>query len=120
MWDQYGIGSYSDVIAGIQWVIEHKAEYHIRVLNLSLSALKKSHYWDDPLNQAVIRAWQSGLVVVVAAGNNGPDPMSIGVPANNPYVITVGALTDAYTPEDWSDDYVPSFSATQVQHSKGL
>ncbi len=42
--DQYGIGSYSDVIAGIQWVIEHKAEYHIRVLNLSLSAPVQSHY----------------------------------------------------------------------------
>jgi serine protease AprX len=37
--------------------------------------------------------------------------MSIGVPANNPYVITVGALTDAYTPTDLSDDYIPSFSA---------
>jgi serine protease AprX len=109
--DKYGKGSYSQVIDGIQWAIAHKDEYNIRVMNLSLSAPVQSRYWEDPLNQAVMKAWQSGIVVVVAAGNSGPDPMSIGVPGNNPYVITVGALTDAYTPVDWSDDYVPTFSA---------
>jgi serine protease AprX len=109
--DKEGKGSYSQVIDGIQWAIEHKDEYNIRVMNLSLSAPVRSHYWADPLNQAVMKAWQSGIVVVVAAGNGGPDPMSIGVPGNNPYVITVGALTDAYTPTDWADDYVPTFSA---------
>ena len=45
-------------------------------------------------------AWEAGIVVVASAGNTGPDPMSIGVPGNIPYVITVGALTDSYTPED--------------------
>lgn len=109
--DKEGKGSYSQVIDGIQWAIDHKDEYNIRVMNLSLSAPVRSHYWADPLNQAVMKAWLSGIVVVVAAGNGGPDPMSIGVPGNNPYVITVGALTDAYTPDDWSDDYVPNFSA---------
>jgi subtilisin family serine protease len=109
--DEEGKGTYSQVIAGIQWVVEHKDEYNIRVMNLSLSAPVRSHYWDDPLNQAVMRAWGAGIVVVVAAGNSGPDPMSIGVPGNVPYAITVGALTDAYTPGDWSDDYIPPFSA---------
>ena len=94
-----GSGSYSNVIAGIQWVIDNKDKYNIRVMNLSLSAPPQSYYWDDPLNQAVMRAWQAGIVVVAAAGNGGPDPMSIGVPGNNPYVITVGAITDAYTPQ---------------------
>jgi subtilisin family serine protease len=109
--DEEGRGSYSQVIAGIQWVVDHKDEYNIRIMNLSLSAPVRSHYWDDPLNQAVMRAWEAGIVVVVAAGNNGPGPMSIGVPGNVPYVITVGALTDAYTPGDWSDDYIPTWSA---------
>jgi serine protease AprX len=109
--DETGKGSYSKVIDAIQWVIAHKSEHNIRVLNLSISAPVKSHYWDDPLNQAVMKAWQAGIVVVVAAGNSGPDPLSIGVPGNNPYVITVGALTDSYTPTDLSDDYIPSFSA---------
>ena len=109
--DHEGKGSYSQVIEGIQWTIDHKDEYNIRVMNMSLSAAPQSYYWDDPLNQAVMRAWQAGIVVVVAAGNSGPDPMSIGVPGNVPYVITVGALTDAYTSNDWSDDYIPPFSA---------
>ena len=67
-------------------------------MNLSLSAPARSHYWDDPLNQAVMAAWASGIVVVASAGNRGPAPMTIGVPGNVPYVITVGAVTDNYQP----------------------
>ncbi len=43
-------------------------------------------------------AWKAGIVVVVSAGNSGPDPMTVEVPGNVPYVITVGALTDNNTP----------------------
>ncbi len=106
-----GVGTYEQVIQGIQWVIEHKEEYNIRVINLSLVSFVQSPYWADPLNQAVMHAWANDIVVVVAAGNGGPEPMSIGVPGNNPYVITVGAFTDNYTPFDWGDDYITPFSA---------
>ena len=85
--------------------------YNIRVLNLSLGAPARSRYWDDPLNKAVMRAWQSGIVVVVSAGNSGPLPQTVGVPGNVPYVITVGAMTDNYTTSK-SDDRLASFSAT--------
>ncbi len=106
-----GFGTYEQVIQGIQWVVEHKDEYGIKIMNLSLVSPVQSPYWADPLNQAVTRAWAEGITVVVAAGNGGPDPMTIGVPGNNPYVITVGAFTDNYTPNDWSDDYIAPFSA---------
>ena len=96
--DNQGAGRYFDVIRGIQWMVQNRLTYGIRVLNLSLSAPPNSHYWDDPLNQAVMAAWASGVVVVAAAGNRGPEPMSIGVPGNVPYVITVGAVTDNYEP----------------------
>ena len=82
--DQNGEGSYSNVIAGIQWVMNQKTRYNIRVMNLSLDAPVQSFYWQDPLNQAVMAAWNAGIVVVVAAGNNGPNPMTIGVPGNVP------------------------------------
>jgi serine protease AprX len=49
-------------------------------------------------------AWKAGIVVVASAGNEGPGPMTIGVPGNVPYVITIGALTDNYTPYDPTDD----------------
>ena len=109
--DETGYGTYEMVIQGIQWVIDHHEQYNIRVLNLSLLADVYSPYWADPLDRAVMRAWAAGIVVVVAAGNSGPDPMVVGVPGNVPYVITVGAFTDNYTVYDWNDDYITSFSA---------
>ena len=109
--DSNGQGSYSNVIRGIQWVLLQKARYNIRVMNLSLSAPPNSPYWQDPLNQAVMAAWGSGIVVVVAAGNRGPQPMSIGVPGNVPYVITVGAVTDNYYPMQPGKYTLASFSS---------
>ena len=110
--DPDGSGSYADVIRGIDWLVTHKEEHGIRVLNLSFSAPPQSHYWDDPLNQAVMAAWEAGITVVASAGNTGPEPMTIGVPGNVPYVITVGAMTDNYTPDDPSDDHLANFSST--------
>src|SRR4029434_7435805 len=49
---------------------------------------------------------------VAAAGNEGPEPMTIGVPGNVPYVITVGALSDSGTPYNATDDKLASFSST--------
>jgi serine protease AprX len=109
--NEIGMGTYEQVIQGIQWVVQNKDVYNIRVMNLSLVALAQSPYWADPLNQAVMQAWASGIVAVAAAGNGGPGPMTVGVPGNIPYVITVGAYTDNYTPADWGDDYLAPFSA---------
>lgn len=106
-----GAGSYLDVIRGIEWAITYKDTYHIRVLNLSFSAPPQSYYWDDPLNQAVMRAWQAGIVVVVAAGNRGPAAMTVGVPGNVPYVISVGAMSDNGTAGNLTDDFLTSFSS---------
>ncbi len=108
--NEEGAGTYETVIQGLQWVIENKARYNIRIVNLSLVALVQSPYWADPLNQAVTQTWARGITVIVAAGNSGPGAMSISVPGNNPYVVTVGAFTDNFTPDDWNDDYIASFS----------
>ena len=109
--DENGYGTYDNVISGLQWVVDNKSKYKIRIVNLSLVSMVESPYWADPLSQAVTAAWAKGLTVIVAAGNEGPAPMSISNPGNNPYVVTVGAFTDAFTPEDWSDDYIADFSA---------
>jgi serine protease AprX len=82
--DGQGHGTYANVIRGLDWVLNNQAQYNIRVLNLSFSAPARSHYWDDPINQAVMQLWQAGVVVVASAGNTGPDAMTIGVPGNNP------------------------------------
>ena len=66
-----GWGHASTVIEAIYWAIEHKGQYGIRVLNLSLGTGVTESYRDDPLGQAVERAVSSGLVVVCSAGNFG-------------------------------------------------
>jgi serine protease AprX len=106
-----GGGRYIDVISGLNWIVANRKKYNIRVINLSFGAPPESYYWNDPLNQAVMAAWQAGIVVVVAAGNEGPAPMTIDVPGNVPYVITTGALTDNYTPYNLTDDRLASFSS---------
>jgi len=110
--DENGVGTYADVIAGIQYAVEHKDEFNIRVINLSLVSEVVSPYFVDPLNRAVEAAWADGIVVVGAAGNVGPKAETITVPGNDPYIITVGALDTNATPNDWSDDVLPSWSAT--------
>ena len=109
--DPTGAGTYESVINGLQWVIQNKETYNIRVVNMSLVSPAVAPYWADPLDQAVTAAWANGLVVITAAGNSGPGALSISVPGNNPYAITVGAFTDNYTPSNWDDDYIPDFSA---------
>jgi len=109
--DAEGKATYADVIRGIEWALQVKDQINLRVLNMSFSGPARSYYWEDPLNQAVMKAWQAGIVVVASAGNNGPDPMTIGVPGNVPYIITVGAMTDNYTESESSDDKLATFSA---------
>ncbi|MFC1579184.1 S8 family peptidase [Pseudomonadota bacterium] len=109
--DVAGQGDFLDIVRAVQWVVDNKDKYNIRVLNLSFSARPRWHYWQDPINQAIMRAWAAGITVVAAAGNEGPDPMTIGSPGNLPYIITVGAVTDSWTPETRDDDYIPDFSS---------
>jgi len=97
--DDAGQTSVLDVIYGVQFAVDHKSEYGIRVLNLSLNSTTAMSYKEDPLDAAVEQAWFKGIAVVTAAGNRGasaPDAVSYA-PANDPYVITVGAANDMGT-----------------------
>jgi len=108
--DSTGGGRVSDVIAGIQWVVQNKAAYNIQVINLSLGAPAAESYTTDPLSQAVEAAWNAGLVVTVAAGNSGPAPGTINTPGINPHIITVGAVDERGT-VDTTDDVIAGFSS---------
>ena len=109
--DATGSGSASSVIAGLQWVVAHKNDYGIRIVNLSLGAPTTQDYVHDPIAGAVEVAWLRGLVVVGAAGNGGPG--IVESPGIDPRIITVGAVDDMATP--WvSDDTVPAWSGWGV------
>ena len=94
----------SSVIEAIDWAIEHRAQYGIGVINLSLGAPVLQPYRDDPMCEAVERAVRAGIVVVAAAGNCGRSASGrmvsggITTPGNDPYVITVGAIDTHGTP----------------------
>lgn len=94
--DDQGNATVLDVLYAIQFAIDHRSEYNIRVLNLSLSSQSAQSYTTDPLDAAVESAWFDGIAVVVAAGNAGPGSVDYA-PANDPYVITVGAVGDQQT-----------------------
>ena len=111
-----GTGYTSDVIAGIDWVIENRSRYNIRVMNLSLGHPVGEPSATDPLCEAVARAVGAGIVVVASAGNDGQsaegNPILGGItsPGNSPFAITVGAL-NTWGTTDRSDDSVTSYSS---------
>jgi serine protease AprX len=103
-----------DVIQALQWVVENKDRYDVRVINISLNSVIADSYLRDPLSAAVEQAWFQGIVVVVSAGNLGTGQLAIDrSPANDPYVITVGAFDDNGT-ADRSDDHVTTWSSRGV------
>jgi serine protease AprX len=96
--DDDGNTTVLDVIYGIQFAVDHAADYGIRVINLSLSSTVAESYRTDPLDAAAESAWFAGLVVVTAAGNEGAANDGVTfAPANDPWVITAGALDDRGT-----------------------
>ena len=97
-----------NVIQGLQWVLENKDQYNIRVVNLSLNSTIAESYHSSPLDAAVEILWFNQIVVVASAGNNGYG--AIYPPANDPFIITVGATDDKGT-DTLSDDSVAKFSA---------
>lgn len=102
--DDMGKGNSSDVLAGIQWIISNKEKYNIRVANLSIGTLDSGS--DDPLVKAVNAAWDNGIVVIVAAGNNGPQLSTVTSPGISKKVITVGASDDQKLTTVWGDSLV--------------
>ncbi len=91
--DNSGAVDVSQVIAAIDWVVQHRnsGDLNIRVLNLSYNTDSDQHYVDDPLSKAVENAWNHGIVVVVSAGNEGKSVWNLASPATNPNVLAVSS-----------------------------
>jgi serine protease AprX len=99
-----------DAIYGLQFAVDHKDDYNIRVVNLSFRSTTAQSYTTDPLDAAAEQAWFDGIVVVAAAGNLGSAPDAVSYsPANDPYVLTVGGLDEMGT-KSRSDDVEASWS----------
>src|SRR5439155_27121294 len=107
-----GATDVSQVLAGIDWVVQHRNDngMNIRVLNLSFGTDGVQSYVLDPLAFAAENAWRKGIVVVVAAGNSQFGTNKLNDPAYDPYVIAVGA-DDPQGTLNVADDTVPAWSA---------
>lgn len=116
--DGNGAGNSSDIIAGMQWVADHHKEYNIRVMSLSLGAEPSTNRF-DPLAAAVEGIWKKGIVVVAAAGNEGPKQNTITTPGISPTIITVGAVDDKRT-VDAKDDVIAEFSSRGAARGKQI
>ena len=123
--DETGDGHISDVIAAMDYVVEHRARFNLRVINLSVASGVYESYTTDPLTLAARRAVEAGIVVVTAAGNlgrsakGGPQHGGITSPGNAPWVLTVGA-TDHHGTAARRDDTVAPFSSrgpTQIDRA---
>ena len=106
-----GATDVSVVLAGLQWIVSNRARYGIKVLNLSFGTDSTQSYLVDPIDYAVERVWRSGILVVVAAGNDGElGTPSVRKPGDDPFVLTVGAA-DLNNTGTTGDDVVAPFSS---------
>ncbi|WP_327002093.1 S8 family serine peptidase [Dactylosporangium sp. NBC_01737] len=102
----------SQMIAAIDWVVVHRnddAANPIKVVNLSYGSGGNPVTWTDPLQFAVEKAWQAGIVVVAAAGNNGNAAGALTNPATDDWVLAVGATATNGTTAT-TDDTLAAFT----------
>ena len=86
---------HDDIRRGLDWVIENRERYGIRIVNVSCGGDYEASYLDDRLSQSADEATRAGLLVCAASGNLGHHPQHPVIPpASAPSVLTVGGLDD--------------------------
>jgi serine protease AprX len=114
-----GTTDLANLILGLQWAVDHKIGYGIKVLNMSLGFQTAMSTVINPLDQAVQAVWGAGIAVVVSAGNSGPFNGTVLSPGDDPLVITVGALDDMAT-SSLTDDEMCDFSSAGPTFADGF
>ncbi|SET48033.1 serine protease AprX [Oceanobacillus limi] len=117
--NRIGSGSLSTVTAGVQWCIDYNNNPNntnkIDIISMSLGAPSTDE--ETPLEKIVREAWNKhGIVMCVAAGNEGPDAGTITSPGTVQEVITVGAIDDKNTVVR-RDDEIADFSSRNTDNS---
>jgi serine protease AprX len=111
--DDFGMAYESDTVEAMQWAFDNKELFNIRVVNLSINSTAEMSYHESPLNAAAEILWFNGIVVVASSGNKGPAGgynTANAAPANDPFILTVGA-SDEHDTFDRSDDTVAPYTA---------
>jgi serine protease AprX len=119
--DDQGNGSVLDAIYGLQFAVDHKDDYNIRIINLSVSSTTQQSYKTDPFDAAVEAAYFHGILVVAAAGNRASVQDAVSyAPGNDPFALSVGAADDQGTKTRLDDTFAAwsSIGTTQDGVSK--
>lgn len=90
--DSEGEGAVPVITQGVQWLLENYKKYAVRIVNISVGA--KPDLEEEKgraLIQAVDSLWDAGLIVVVSAGNYGPEQGTIAAPGTSKKLITAGS-----------------------------
>lgn len=105
--DEDGNGEVKDVMKALAWIEQNWKKYNIRLLNFSVGfvpgALMKEQ---QVLLEKIDELWDLGVMVITAAGNNGPKCQSVTVPGISRKVVTVGASDDM----SWNRDNKAGYS----------
>ena len=87
-----GNGTIHDIMNGLQWILKNQERLKIRIVNISIGTNDRHAYPEDSaFVRKVNQLWDAGIIVVAAAGNQGPDPQTISAPGNSRKIITVGS-----------------------------
>lgn len=93
--DEKGNGNTARVLEGIAWILKNKDVYHIKLLNISVGMLPSAGAKEQQeLLAAVDEVWRQGIMVVAAAGNNGPKNNTVTIPGISRKILTVGSCDD--------------------------
>lgn len=96
--DEKGNGNTDKVLKGLAWIAENKEKYKIRLLNISVGMLPSAGEREQrELLSAVDDIWDRGIMVVAAAGNNGPRENTVTIPGISRKILTVGSSDDNMT-----------------------
>lgn len=101
--DQRGNGSIGHLLKGVDWVLQNQKRFGIRIVNISVGMFPQVEVKErNALIQGVESLWDEGIVVVAAAGNNGPNPGTITYPGISRKIITVGTVSEQYAKKQYS------------------
>jgi serine protease AprX len=107
-----GVTSLSQLLMAIDYTVRyrHTNGVDVRVIMLAVGADNDTGYERSPLALAVERAWNAGVAVVAAAGNDGSSGKGVELPAADPFVLAVGGA-DTQGTGDPADDDVAEWSS---------
>lgn len=104
--DQHGDGMVQNMIQGLQWILSQKELFSIRIVNISVGVGNiQDKELEKELKRTIELLWKENILVIAAAGNGGPSPMSLSPIAQLNECIAVGCHDGDYQSKHLCEQY---------------